>query len=111
MLSAIHPPARSTDGHPGRLMALLKPGRFGGYCKIEVSVVVIVSPGAARHAKPAVSRHAIAQRSPLYWTVRPGDTFWQISEATKLTIGRLEAYNPNIDPRALIVGQRLNLTP
>jgi len=35
MLSAIHPPARSTDGHPGRLMALLKPGRFDGYCKIE----------------------------------------------------------------------------
>ena len=75
-----------------------------------ISVVVIVSP-AARHAKPAVSRHAIAHRSPLYWTVRPGDTFWQISKETKLTIGRLEAYNPNIDPRALIVGQRLNLTP
>jgi len=76
-----------------------------------VSVVVIVSPGAARHAKPAVSRHAIAQRSPLYWTVRPGDTFWQISEETKLTISQLEAYNPNTDSRALIVGQRLNLTP
>ena len=76
-----------------------------------ISVVVIVSPGAARHAKPAVSRHAIAQRSPLYWTVRPGDTFWQISEETKLTISQLEAYNPNTDPRALIVGQRLNLTP
>lgn len=56
-----------------------------------------------------MSGHAIGGRVPRYWTVRSGDTFTQISEKTGLTIGQLEAYNPNTDPRALIPGQRLNL--
>ena len=98
-------------GRPrGRLLRFLAAAALVTLAAISV-VVIVVSPGAARHAKPAVSRHASAQRSPLYWTVRPGDTFWQISEETKLTISQLEADNPNTDPRALIVGQRLNLTP
>ena len=56
-------------------------------------------------------RHAIARRSPAYWTVRSGDTFTQISEKTGLTIAQLEAFNPNTDPEALVPGQRLNLRP
>ena len=56
-----------------------------------------------------MSSHAISRRLPSYWTVRPGDTFTQISEKTGLTIGQLEAFNPNTDPGALIPGQRLNL--
>ena len=58
-----------------------------------------------------MSGHALARRLPAYWTVRSGDTFTQISENTGLTIGQLEAYNPNTDPGALVPGQRLNLSP
>jgi len=75
-----------------------------------MSVVVRNSPeGAATHSKPAISRHAIARRLPAYWTVRSGDTFTQISEKTGLSVGQLEACNPNSDPGALVPGQRLNL--
>lgn len=41
--------------------------------------------------------------------MRPGDTLVQISSKTGLTQGQLEAYNPNANPQALIVGERLNL--
>ena len=75
-----------------------------------IGVVVTTSPdGAAMHARPARSVHAIARRLPPYWTVRSGDTFTQISEKTGLTIAQLEAFNPNTDPEALVPGQRLNL--
>ena len=74
------------------------------------SVVVMTSPeGGATHSKPAMSSHAISRRLPSYWTVRPGDTFTQISEKTGLSIGQLAAFNPNTHPGALIPGQRLHL--
>jgi LysM repeat protein len=41
--------------------------------------------------------------------VRAGNTMADISYKTGLTIGQLEAYNPNVNPQALFVGQRLNL--
>ncbi|HYB27848.1 MAG TPA: LysM peptidoglycan-binding domain-containing protein [Solirubrobacteraceae bacterium] len=76
-----------------------------------IGVVVTTSPdGAATHSRPARSSHPIARRSPPYWTVRSGDTFTEISEETGLTIGQLEAFNPNTDPGALVPGQRLNLS-
>jgi len=79
-----------------------------------VAVIGVVvrgsSDGAATRSRPARSSHAIARRPPPYWTVRSGDTFTQISEKTGLTIGQLEASNPNIDPGALVPGQRLNLS-
>ena len=75
-----------------------------------ISIVVTTSPdSAAPHSKPASSSHAIVRRLPRYWIVRSGDTFAQISEKTGMSIGQLEAYNPNIDPRALVPGERLNL--
>ena len=77
-----------------------------------IGVVVMTSPeGGATHSRPATSSHAIARRLAPYWTVRSGDTFTQISEKTGLTIGQLEAYNPNTDQGALVPGQRLVLQP
>ena len=79
-----------------------------------VAVIGVVvrgsSDGAATRSRPARSSHAIARRPPPYWTVRSGDTFTQISEKTGLTIGQLEASNPNTEAGALVPGQRLNLS-
>jgi LysM repeat protein len=41
--------------------------------------------------------------------VRPGDTLAQISAKTGVSVGRLEAYNPNTDPQTLAIGERLRL--
>jgi LysM repeat protein len=72
-------------------------------------VVATALPGAATHPNSAGSAHAGARKLPPYWKVNPGDTLAQISSKTGLTVGQLEAYNPNVDPQALIVGQRVKL--
>ncbi len=57
--------------------------------------------------KKAVS--AASVRIPPYWTVRPGDTFSEISLKTGLTLAQIQAFNPDADPLDLVPGQRLNL--
>jgi LysM repeat protein len=44
-----------------------------------------------------------------FWTVRPGDTLAQIAARAGLTLNRLEALNPNVDPNGLLPGERLKL--
>ncbi|KNF07375.1 peptidoglycan-binding LysM [Gottschalkia purinilytica] len=42
-----------------------------------------------------------------YYTVRRGDNFYTISRQFGLTVRELRAANPNVNPYALVVGQRL----
>jgi LysM repeat protein len=43
------------------------------------------------------------------YTVRPGDSFGSIAERTGVSVERLEQLNPEVDPQALVVGQRIRL--
>jgi LysM repeat protein len=43
------------------------------------------------------------------YTVRPGDSFGSISERTGVSVEQLEQLNPEVDPQALVVGQRIRL--
>lgn len=43
------------------------------------------------------------------WVVREGDTLVSISEATGIELDELVELNPDIDPQALISGQRVSL--
>ncbi len=43
------------------------------------------------------------------WVVEDGDTLVSISEATGIELDDLVALNPDIDPQALIAGQRVSL--
>lgn len=72
-------------------------------------VIATAGPGAGTHPNSASSAHAGARKLAPYWTVHPGDTLAQISYKTGLTVGQLEAYNPNVDPQSLVLGDRLNL--
>ena len=73
-------------------------------------VVVVKSPfSSAGRSGRAGALHATPPHLRPYWTVHPGDTLTTISAKTGLTIAQLEAFNPNIDPGALVPGQRLNL--
>lgn len=40
-------------------------------------------------------------------TINPGDTFWDIENQLGLDHGSLQAWNPNLDPRTLQVGQEI----
>ena len=42
-----------------------------------------------------------------YYTIKPGDTFWDLENAWQLSHGTLQQLNPGINPRALQIGQRI----
>ena len=62
-----------------------------------------------QHAVSGRSADARDRHLPVYWTVRPGDTFTLIAKKTGLSITQLEAFNPTIDPSSIAPGQRLLL--
>lgn len=43
------------------------------------------------------------------YTVQPGDTLGAISEETGVPIETIELLNPELDPQALIAGQKIKL--
>jgi LysM repeat protein len=49
------------------------------------------------------------RRTRKRYVVKPGDSFGSIAERTGVPIERLEELNPDVDPQALVVGQRLRL--
>ena len=56
-------------------------------------------------------RSSSAQRRPRSKTyrVKPGDTLGVIAERTGVSVERLQELNPDLDPQALVTGQRLKL--
>jgi LysM repeat protein len=64
-------------------------------------------PAAAPRVKPKPPRTASA-RTPAY-SVRSGDTLGRIAERFGTTVDELLVLNPGIDPRALRVGQTLQV--
>jgi LysM repeat protein len=46
---------------------------------------------------------------PLYWTVKPGQSFGSIAAATGIDITTLEELNPNLKPASLQPGNRVRL--
>ena len=57
-------------------------------------------------------RSAPAPARPLrsVYVVKTGDTLAGISQRTGVPLERLQALNPNLDPQALVSGQRIKLT-
>ncbi len=51
----------------------------------------------------------VARNLPVYWTVKRGDTYSEISQKTGLTVDQLETFNPRIDPTTISPGQRVKL--
>jgi LysM repeat protein len=48
-------------------------------------------------------------RLPRNYVIQPGDTLGGISEQTGVPIDTIEELNPEVDPQALIAGQRIKL--
>jgi LysM repeat protein len=48
---------------------------------------------------------------PLFWTVRPGESFGSIAAKTGVDISRLEQLNPQLKPATLQPGDRVRLRP
>lgn len=66
--------------------------------------------GSATLAVAAMAAPADAQtRCGADYTVRPGDTLYAIAQQCRVPISRIMDLNPRLDPRAMEVGQELDL--
>jgi LysM repeat protein len=61
----------------------------------------VKTEGPTKRGREAVSRGV--------WIVRSGDTLGKISEETNVDIDTLIQLNPDLDPQALLEGQRIAL--
>jgi LysM repeat protein len=59
------------------------------------------SNGPTKRGRAAISRGK--------WIVRPGDTLGLISQQTGIDVDTIIQLNPNLDPQALLEGQRIAL--
>ena len=48
-------------------------------------------------------------RGPRTYTIKTGDTLGAIAEQTGVTLERLQELNPDLDPQAMVAGQRIKL--
>ena len=60
--------------------------------------------------RPPKPRHARRKApGPMFWTVRPGQSFGSIAHATGVSIGTLEELNPKLKPASVQPGDRVRL--
>jgi LysM repeat protein len=89
-------------------------------CALAVLVVIAVSGGggssgdsggteAADDTSALTTTAAREPRQPATYTVEPGDTLGGIAEDTGVPVDTLLELNPELDPQALISGQRIKL--
>jgi len=57
----------------------------------------------------AATTTAPVRRQPATYTVKSGDTLGAIAETTGVTVETLQELNPELDPQALIAGQKIQL--
>ena len=61
-----------------------------------------VDQGADQNDRPR-------RRTRARYTIKAGDTLGGIAEKTGVSVERIEALNPELDPQALVAGQRIKL--
>ncbi len=61
------------------------------------------------HRRHHHSAHGATHATTRYYTVKSGDTLSAIAGHTGLSIARLEALNPKVNPNSLQSGERLRL--
>ena len=93
----------------GRTLTYLIPLGLAALMLAIVFLVVTSMNGSDRTSNAAGSLDAVTRKLPLYWTVRRGQTYSQISEKTGLTVDQLMTFNPTTDPSSIVPGQRLKL--
>jgi LysM repeat protein len=99
---------------PGRLLAPIALV----VCAIAFFVIVLSSGsgdgGGGAESSPAATKPAgkTKHRSSaprVTYTVKTGDTLGRISEKTGVPVDRLQELNPQLDPQALVSGQKIKL--
>jgi LysM repeat protein len=66
-------------------------------------------PSAQTATERTSSTTEAAKRQPATYTVKSGDTLGAIAETTGVPVETLQELNPELDPQALIAGQKIQL--
>ncbi|KAL8685929.1 MAG: hypothetical protein Q9218_007461 [Villophora microphyllina] len=59
--------------------------------------------------KPAPPQKTAVKKASMSYTIKSGDTLWQIAKDHGISVGDLEHANPGINPATLQIGQHINL--
>jgi LysM repeat protein len=91
------------------VIVFVSSGDSGG--GLPVQTVAPARSAPARTKAPApITTVPRAATQPVY-TVHSGDILSSIAEKTGVSVARIQQLNPDIDPQALVAGQRLKLRP
>jgi LysM repeat protein len=73
--------------------------------------VIANSLGGSDSDEGKGGKHAKAEKSDegKFYTVEPGDSLTSIADKTGVSVDKLSQLNPDLDPQALISGQRVKL--
>jgi LysM repeat protein len=81
---------------------VLSPGSGGGGGKEE-------SASPPTHKKKHAKGRSKSKAPRSTYTVKTGDTLATIADKTGVDIGKLQELNPQLDPQALVSGQKIKL--
>lgn len=83
---------------------------------IAIVVVIAVSLGGGSGSSQPASRtggvttqKAEQRPVPAFYVVQTGDTLTAIAHKTGVSVARIQALNPSIDPQILLSGEKLKL--
>jgi LysM repeat protein len=105
-------PPRRRRRSPARLLAPL------ALIACALALILVVSnsgsdDGADENGSAAAQRTTTTdtapRKQPASYTVKTGDTLGAIAEKTGLSVERLQELNPELDPQALVSGQKIKL--
>jgi LysM repeat protein len=108
------PPSRSN-------LRLLAPASLGVVTLLFIILVIAGSGGGGDESGPApasdttpttkttAKKQAAKKPQPATYTVKAGDNLGSIAEKTKVPVAKLQELNPDLDPQAMVTGQKIKL--
>ena len=92
-------------------LRFLAPGALITFAILVLIVIVISLGGSNSDSTSQIDKQQtttkVAKRR--FYTIKDGDSLGVISEKTGKSVEELQALNPDLDPQALIAGQRIKL--
>jgi LysM repeat protein len=98
--------------YPQNPLRIIAPASIGVFAVLVIIVFAVSLGGGSdgdTKSSPAQTQQQTVQTKRRFYTVKRGDNLGTIAEKTGVSIDELEALNPDVDPQALIAGQRLKL--
>ncbi|MBB6446862.1 LysM peptidoglycan-binding domain-containing protein [Bacillus benzoevorans] len=105
---------RSQPTVQGSVVGFLKKGQVVKVSFIENGWAAIMMEGRIRYVSADylsknAEKNIIAASSSAVYTIKPGDTFYKISQALGVSISSIQNLNPGVEPSKLKVGQSIQV--